>query len=391
MGDREVDVLVVGGGIAGLAHALAAAKAGNRVAVVERDVRAVGASVRNFGLIWPIGLATGTETFYYERAYRSAEIWREITAMTGMWCSDAGSLHLAYQPEERAVLEEFLERTPAAVEHGVRLLEAPETLARSGQVREQGLLGALYSPTELNVDPRVAIPTVAELLRERYDVRVEFGAAVTEVALPKVRTTAGDWRAERVFVCSGNEFQTLYPETFTESGLRRCKLQMMRTAAQPDGFALGPALCAGLTYLHYACFAGCSSLDALRARLAEQEPFCLEHGIHVLVSQASTGQVTIGDSHHYELTHDPFEDGAIEDAILRYFDGFAQLPRRRVVERWHGVYPSTPDGSKVLLAHPEPGVTVVNGLGGAGMTLSFGIAEHVLEHGDLREPSMARL
>ncbi|WP_020496243.1 TIGR03364 family FAD-dependent oxidoreductase [Sciscionella marina] len=391
MHSNDVDVLIVGGGVAGLAHALAAAKAGDRVAVLERDQRAVGASVRNFGLIWPIGLATGTETFFYERALRSTELWREVVRDTGMWHSDRGSLHLAHRSEELAVLEEFLDRTPAAVANGVRLIGAQETLRRSDWVRGDGLLGALESPAELNIDPRVAIPALTELLRERYAVRIEFGALVTGIDHPVVHTSAGDWHAERIFVCSGNEFQALYPEVFAESGLRHCKLQMMRTLPQPDGFELGPALCAGLTLLHYPCFAECPSLPALRTLLTERHPFCLAGGIHVLVSQASTGQIAIGDSHHYELTQDPFQYAEIDEAILEYFDGFARLPRRRIAEHWHGIYPSPSDGSKVLLAQPEPGVTVVNGFGGAGMTLSLGVAEHILEHGTLRDQGFARL
>ncbi len=54
---------------------------------------------------------------------------------------------------------------------------------------------------------------------------------------------------------------------------------------------------------------------------------------------------------------------------------FVRLPERRIEEYWHGVYPSLVGGRPHLVAEPQPGVHVVNGLGGAGMTLSFGLAE----------------
>lgn len=375
---NRADVAVVGAGIVGLAHALAAAKRGYEVVLFERDERSVGASIRNFGLVWPVGQPEGP---LYERALRSREIWLDVARKAGIWCAESGSLHLAYNKDEQDVLEEYLETTPQAREQGCELISPEAVSQKSATAKQKGLVRALWSPTELNVDPRQAIPALARMLESEYGEDLRFGANVERVDMPLLQTSAGYWHADRLFVCSGNDFETLYPRVFEESGITRCKLQMTRTVPQPEGWRLGPSLCSGLTLLHYASFAHCESLAALRQRFESELPFHVKEGIHVLVSQTARGEVTIGDHHEYGLTHDPFEREEITHAVLDYFTGFASMPRLEIAERWHGFYPSLRDGASDLVAHPEPGVTVVNGLGGAGMTLSFGLAEENLREG----------
>nr|WP_207957002.1 TIGR03364 family FAD-dependent oxidoreductase [Rubrobacter tropicus] len=374
MSEARADVAVVGAGIVGLAHALAAAKQGLKVVVFERSGWAVGASVRNFGLVWPVGQPGG---HLYERALRSRGIWREVAAASGIWCAGAGSLHLAYHEDELAVLEEYLETTPSARDGGCELVSRNEVAEKSPAARTEGLRGALWSPTELNVDPRQAIPAIASLLASDYGVEFRFGTAVRGIEMPVVETTAGDWTADRVFVCGGEDFETLYPEVFAGSGITRCRLQMLRTVPQPGGWRLGPALCSGLTLLHYDAFEHCEGLEALRRRFDEEMPFAREKGVHVLLSQTARGELTIGDSHDYGLTHDPFASEKVDREIMNYLETFASVPSLEISERWQGTYPHLEDGSE-LVSHPEPGVTVVNGLGGAGMTLSFGLAEENL-------------
>ena len=63
------DLVVVGAGIIGLATAWTARQRGMRVAVVERNAKAVGASVRNFGFITVTGQRRG-ERHQWQQRYR---------------------------------------------------------------------------------------------------------------------------------------------------------------------------------------------------------------------------------------------------------------------------------------------------------------------------------
>ena len=175
-------------------------------------------------------------------------------------------------------------------------------------------------------------------------------------------------------VCGGDDFETLYPETLAGAGLTRCKLQMIRTGPQPDGWDLGPALSAGLTLRFYKAFAICSSLARLKARVAAEKPEYERWAIHVLASQTADGAITLGDSHEYGDVVSPFNRDSIDDLILREAAVFLKLPSWEIAERWHGVYSLHPDKG-FFAAEPAPGVRIVTAPGGSGMTLSFGLAE----------------
>jgi FAD dependent oxidoreductase TIGR03364 len=370
---RTADVAVVGGGIVGLAFAYAHAKRGRKVVLFERTEFAVGASVRNFGLLWPVGQPLGN---LHDRAMRSREIWLEVIREADLWHAPTGSLHLTYAQDEFAVLEEYM-RNAAGETHGRELLDPARTREKSSVVRTEGLVGSLWSPTEINIDPRQAVRKIPGMLKQEYGIRLQYGTHVSEISLPKVKTTAGEWEVDEAVVCSGADFETLYPEVFQNSGLTRCKLQMMRTARQDFGWHLGPSLCAGLTLAHYDCFKNCASLVPLKERFAREMPFYVDNGIHLLLSETALGELTIGDSHHYGLTLEPFDREDVDRAILDYLYTFAAGPDFSIAERWHGVYPKLP-GKTEFIATPAEGVQVVTGLGGAGMTLSFGLAEEIV-------------
>ncbi len=169
--------------------------------------------------------------------------------------------------------------------------------------------------------------------------------------------------------------QTLFPEALAGSGIRLCKLQMMRTVPQPAGWRLGTHLASGLTLCHYPTFRVCPSLPRLQKRIEEEMPRLVQYGIHVMAAQNHLGEVIIGDSHEYDEAIEPFDKTEIDQLILDYLRGMVQLPDWTIAGRWHGLYAKHPTLAS-FIARPVPGVTIVTASGGAGMTMSFGQAEH---------------
>ncbi|HVK46512.1 MAG TPA: TIGR03364 family FAD-dependent oxidoreductase [Pseudobacter sp.] len=364
--------IVIGAGIVGLAMARALSEKGYHVRVFERSSRAVGASIRNFGMVWPVGQSGRL----YERALRSREIWKEAGSTGAFWHEQAGSLHLAYHQDEWQVLQELHESFRK--DRPVQLLTPSQVTNMSEAVVENGLLGGLHSADELIVDPREAIAALPGWLTEKYEVEFSWNKCVSYISDNTVYVgNDEEYQADLIAVCSGADFETLYPEAFSKYPLTRCKLQMMRFRSQPDAWRIGPALCGGLSLIHYKSFMAAASLPALKERYQRELPEYLDWGIHVMVSQNGYGELTVGDSHEYGSVHDPFDKEFINRMIVDYLKTFARFRDWTISETWNGIYPKLTDGEADLFFSPEPGVFVVNGLGGAGMTLSFGLAEEV--------------
>lgn len=367
------DVAIVGAGVLGLAHAYHLGKAGKRAIVIERGPKARGASVRNFGMLWPVGQPPGEA---YQTALRSREIWLDVLKDARLWHAECGSLHLAYRGDEARVLQELAE---SAV-YPARFLEPSEVVGLAKGIRPANLEGGLFSETEVNVDPRETIATLPGYLSERLGVEFRFGVTALGFEPGCLWTSAGVIEVRELIVCAGDDIQTLFPEAFQGEDVVRCKLQMLRTEPQHGGWRVGPMLAAGLTLAHYKAFEVCPSLPALKARLAEEFPEHLRYGIHVLVSQNGAGELTLGDSHEYGDEIEPFDKERIDGLILQYLATFLEIPRPQLAQRWHGTYLKHKT-RPWLIAKPADGVTLVTGVGGAGMTLSFGLAEKVIYDG----------
>jgi len=366
------DVVVIGGGVVGLAHAYAAARhlgPAGKVAIIERNIYAQGASIRNFGMLWPVGQPIG---YRRDIATKSRDIWHGLLKESGIWHQETGSLHVCYHDDEAEVVHEYL----AAVDDEiVKWVDGSECLKMSPCLVQTGLRGGLYSASELQVDPRVVIREIPGHLANAHGVTLMFGKTAVGISDDgTISLASGETvKAHHTFVCSGHDIRNLFPGVLDAAGLVPCKLQMMRTEALP-GYDLGPMLAAGLTLTHYESFSTCPSLPALKARYAQEWPEQLANGVHVLLSQAKTTALTIGDSHEYGDQVMPFSETKVDDLILDYLAKFFTVPTKVIAERWTGVYLKNPKGPW-LVETPVSNVTVVNGFGGAGMTLSMGVGD----------------
>ena len=100
-------------------------------------------------------------------------------------------------------------------------------------------------------------------------------------------------------------------------------------------------------------------------------------GIQVMVSQTSSGELTVGNSHRYGKAVTPFDDPMIDGLVLDYLRGFLDVPQVQIASRWNGVYVTHPT-EPYCVARPAPGAVAVIGFGSAGMTLSFGATAHAV-------------
>ena len=357
-------VVVVGGGILGSMHAWMARRRGHAVVHIEREAEARGASVRNFGLVWVSGRAAGAEL---ELALRSRQLWDEVAASApGVGLRPQGSVTVAASPEELDVLEAAVAR-PDAPERQWRLL-GPDEARRLNPALTGKVLGALHCARDATVEPRRAARAIRESLAgDSYEWHP--GRTVVEAREGAVRDHLGAWHeADRVVVCCGADHQGVMAPALTGAPLRRVRLQMLETASDP--MRLTTAVADGDSLRYYPAY----DLPAL-SRLPPQDPVAAQHRIQLLMVQRDHGALTIGDTHEYE---EPF-DFAVQDEVYANLTARAEAvlgrPIGPVARRWAGVYSQTTDDSLYLRRPLAPGVEVVTGPGGRGMTMSAGIAE----------------
>lgn len=367
MAQDSFDIAIVGAGIVGLAHALAATRLGLSVVVIDRDAQANGASIRNFGFVTVTGQEQGR---VWRRARRSRDVWAEVAGPAGIAVQQSGLAMVAQRPEARLVCEAFLETDMADC---CRWIEGAGAKALLGEMRPAHLEGVLWSDIDLRVESRTAIPALAAWLERGRGVAFRRGVAVHHVESGRLDTATGVVRAQHIIVCPGDDLTSLFPDALARAEITRCKLQMLRLAS--PGYRLPATVMSDLGLVRYLGYAALPEAKALRRRLQAERPDHLANGIHLIVAQGGDGSLIVGDSHHYAPTPDPFASDAVDRLILEEFRAvFGTVPP--VLERWTGTYASAAGHS--IIETPVEGVRLVVVTSGTGASTSFALAEEVI-------------
>lgn len=369
------DLIIVGSGILGTFHAYHAAKAGKRVLLLEKDTYPVGATVRNFGQVVPSGLAGR----WFDYGRRSLEIYKDIQREVDITIRPNGSLYVASDEDEWTLLNEHHDYC-RGVGYPCELLAKATCLANYPTLRPDYLVGALYFPDEVSVEPDQMIHRLIGYIRNNYNVDYRFGAVVVDCQSNTSGTSVTlasreRFQASRVLICSGHEARLLFGDIMAESGLIVSKLQMMQTKPIA-GLSLPGNILTGLTIRRYESFQQCSSFASLP--FPDRALELKKWGIHLLFKQALDGSVIIGDSHEYAPITQLEDLGFhtldhINQLILAEAERIVNFPVNHIQKTWAGFYSQT--DREIFEYAVDDNIQIITGIGGKGMTSSAGYSE----------------
>jgi glycine/D-amino acid oxidase-like deaminating enzyme len=215
-GTMELDLLVIGGGVLGLAIARAAAREGFATILAERGEPGQGASTANAGSLHiqlhaydSAGASEGPESAAAQvlaLGPRSVALWREIAreAQEPLAIRVEGGLMLAETPQQLSALADkvAMERDFGVDSH---LLGANELHARFPWLAP-GFAGAAFCAEEGQMDPLRGLSALLALTR-KAGVEIRHHAPVTALAREGsafvARTPLGTIRAARVVNAAG--------------------------------------------------------------------------------------------------------------------------------------------------------------------------------------------
>jgi len=356
--DRRPDAIVVGAGVVGAACAVALARDGLRVLVLDADAAALGTTAAGMGHL--VVMDDSPEQLALTRY--STSLWRAqsdaVRAASELdWC---GTVWVA---EDETQLDAVRAKQRLYSEHGVdaELLDQTSLIEAEPQLRP-GLAGGLLVPSDGVIYQPSATVALLALARE-------LGAEVLE-RMP----------VEEIIPCG------------VRCGVDTLRADIIVNAAGASAASLTPALPVVPRKGHLV--------------ITERHPGFCRHQVaelgyltsaHVMTNESvafnvqprSTGQVLIGSSRELVGWDASVNRRVLGCMIARACAFMPALAELTAVRTWTGFRPATPDKLPLIGRLPDvPGLWIAAGHEGLGITTSLGTAALLADLIAGREPAI---
>ncbi|GLO13341.1 FAD-binding oxidoreductase [Pseudomonas putida] len=334
----EVDAIIVGGGIVGSSAALTLARAGQQVALLERDFCGSHSSGVNYGGV----RRQGRSLAQLPLSMRAHAIWGQLRAWIGIdgEYARSGHLKLARSEPDFDALKAYAHRTQA-FDLRLQLLEHRELRQRFPWVGDIAV-GASYCPEDGHANPRLVSPAFAQAARHS-------GAHVHEQC--KVLQVDHDGQRFSVHTSNGQCFKAPW--------LLNCAGAWSAQLAEHFGEPV--------------------PLTAAHPAMLVTEPLPLfmtastgVEGGGIYARQVARGNCVLGGGRGFALTSTTARPGqaAVLDILRNATELYPALAGAQAIRTWSGTEGYLPDDEPVLgPSLRQPGLLHGFGFAGAGFQI----------------------